>query len=111
MASGAPGATPVAGNNGIYLGRRWDTTTAPFFPGGMASAAIYGAALSAARISAHYSAGIAVVAVLAAQPRANGTLRAVLKSTRSALDCAQPHDVTVARAGWGYQFGNYYGGV
>lgn len=45
------------------------------------------------------------------QPRANGTLRVVLKSTRSALDCAQVHDVTVARAGYGYQFGNYYGGV
>lgn len=112
VASFAPGVAPVAGNNGIYLGRRWDTTTSPYFPGRIAAAAIYGSALSAARVSAHYSAGIATGApVWADQPRANGTLRVVLKSTRSALDCAQPHDVTVARAGYGYQFGNYYGGV
>lgn len=112
VASGTPAATPVAGNNGIYLGRRWDTYSSPYFPGRLAAAAIYGTALSAARIATHYSAGVSAgSAAVAAQPRANGTLRVVLKSTRSALDCAQVHDVTVARAGYGYQFGNYYGGV
>ncbi len=57
VASGVPGATPVSSNNGIYVGRRWDTTATPYFAGRLACAAIYGAALTATRISAHYNAG------------------------------------------------------
>lgn len=112
VATATPTAAPVAGNNGIYIGRRHDSSASPYFPGRIASAAIYGTALSAARISAHYSAGTAVSnASIAAQARANGTLRAVLLSQRGGLNSLQSHDHTTSRAGYGYQYGNFYGGI
>ena len=43
--------------------------------------------------------------------RLNGQIRAVLKSVRSSLDSYQVHDYTFKRAGYGYQYGNFYGGV
>ena len=112
VASLVPGVAPVAGNNGIYVGRRWDASGAPYFPGRMASAAIYGTALTAARISAHYSAGIAASsASISAQARANGSLRALLLSQRGGLNSLQSQDHTTKRAGYGYQYGNFYGGI
>lgn len=120
IATFAAGSTPVVGStytlriertaagafavkvNGVTVGTATDNTYAALRPGWH----VYGSALLAYEIRVNPS-----VAALVDQPRANGSLRVVLKSTRSALDCAQPHDVTVARAGYGYQFGNYYGGV
>jgi hypothetical protein len=43
--------------NGVYVGMRWSIYLSPYFPGRLASAAIYGTTLSAARILAHYNAG------------------------------------------------------
>lgn len=57
VATATPSQAPRAGNNGLYIGHRHDTTASPYFPGRIASAAIYGTALSAERISAHYNAG------------------------------------------------------
>lgn len=54
-------------------------------------------------------------AYLAAHEAADGgpfdPIRIVLDSQRSGLDSLQAHDITVARAGWGFSYGNYYGGV
>ena len=59
VASGTPASGPVAGMNGLVLGRRWDTAgSAPYLPGRLDEVAIYDAALSATRILAHYNAGI-----------------------------------------------------
>ncbi len=44
-------------------------------------------------------------------PRLNGRIRAELESVRSALVSHQKHNITVDRAGYGYQYGNYYGGI
>lgn len=61
-----------------------------------------------------------VQAYLAAHETADGgpfdPIRIVLDSQRGAgstgvLDSLQAHDITVARAGWGFSYGNYYGGV
>ncbi len=88
------------------------TTVALYLFGRIDEVAAYASILSAAQVLADYNAGAASgVLTIAPEPRANGTLRAVLKSTRSAIDCAQPHDVTVARAGYAYQYGNFYGGT
>lgn len=43
--------------------------------------------------------------------RRNTELRFKLKSVRDGLDSFQEHDFTVERAGYGYNYGNYYGGV
>lgn len=60
VATNKPGVSPSAGMNGLYLGRRWDAAggSAPYFNGLLAAAAIYGTALPANRISAHYNAGV-----------------------------------------------------
>lgn len=43
--------------------------------------------------------------------RRNTEFRLKLKSVRDGLDSFQEHDVTVKRVGYGYNYGNYYGGV
>lgn len=58
VASGAQSPGPTAGINTLYIGRRHDAGNAPFFPGRIDEVAIYSAALSAARVTAHYNAGI-----------------------------------------------------
>ena len=58
VATATPGAAPVAGINTLYIGRRHDASFNPFFPGRIDEAAIYSTALSAARILAHYNAGL-----------------------------------------------------
>lgn len=58
VATATPSAAPVAGINGITIGRSHDTGGTPFFPGRIDEVAIYSTALSAARITAHYNAGI-----------------------------------------------------
>ncbi|MBC7162689.1 MAG: hypothetical protein H5U26_11375 [Immundisolibacter sp.] len=42
--------------------------------------------------------------------RLNGRIRAELESVRAGLVSHQKHNITVDRAGWGYQWGNYWGG-
>ena len=42
--------------------------------------------------------------------RLNGRIRAELESVRGSLTSHQKHNITVDRAGWGYQWGNYWGG-
>jgi hypothetical protein len=44
-------------------------------------------------------------------PRLNGRLRVELESVRSSLTSTHKHNVAVDRSGYGYQYGNYYGGV
>jgi hypothetical protein len=59
VATATPAAKPVAGMDGLYIGKRHDNAgSAPFFPGRIDEVAIYSAALSAARITDHYNAGI-----------------------------------------------------
>ena len=43
--------------------------------------------------------------------RLNGRIRAELESVRGGLTSHQKHNIIVDRAGWGYQYGNYYGGI
>jgi hypothetical protein len=43
-------------------------------------------------------------------PRRNSRINVKLKSQRDSLDSFQEHDFTVERDGWGYGYGNYYGG-
>jgi hypothetical protein len=43
--------------------------------------------------------------------RVNNRVRAVLKAVRSAVDSHQSHDFTVNRAGYGFLYGQYYGGI
>jgi hypothetical protein len=57
VATGVPSSPPVSSMDGVYLGQSWDIAGSPYLPGRMACAAIYGTALSAARILAHYNAG------------------------------------------------------
>ncbi|HEX7128594.1 MAG TPA: LamG-like jellyroll fold domain-containing protein [Rhodanobacteraceae bacterium] len=47
----------------------------------------------------------------AAAYRLNGNLRVRLRASRDGLTSFQEHDVTFDRAGYGLQFGNYFGGV
>lgn len=58
VASGAQSPGPTAGMNALYIGRRHDAIGSPFFPGRIDEVAIYSTALSAARITSHYNAGI-----------------------------------------------------
>jgi hypothetical protein len=67
--------------------------------------AMYSTEVSAARVLAHYNAGIA------ATNRLNGRIRAELESVRGGLVSHQKHNITVDRAGWGYNWGNYWGGI
>ena len=50
-------------------------------------------------------------ASISAQARANGSLRALLLSQRGGLNSLQSQDHTTKRAGYGYQYGNFYGGI
>ncbi len=43
--------------------------------------------------------------------RLNGRIRAELESIRGGLTSHQTHNITVDRAGWGYNWGNYWGGI
>ena len=43
--------------------------------------------------------------------RLNGTIRAEIESVRAGLASHQKHNITVDRAGWGYNWGNYWGGI
>lgn len=43
--------------------------------------------------------------------RLNGRIRAELESVRGGLTSHQRHNITTDRAGWGYQWGNYWGGL
>jgi hypothetical protein len=43
--------------------------------------------------------------------RLNGRIRAELESVRGGLTSHQKHNITVDRAGWGYNWGNYWGGI
>lgn len=49
-------------------------------------------------------------AARSAVARLNGRIRFELESVRDGLISYQRHDITVDRAGYGYQYGNYYGG-
>ena len=43
--------------------------------------------------------------------RLNGTVRAEIESVRAGLISHQKHNITVDRAGYGYNCGKYYGGI
>lgn len=43
--------------------------------------------------------------------RLNNSVRVVLKAVRGGVDSWQSHDYTVQRAGYGYQYGKFYGGI
>jgi len=43
--------------------------------------------------------------------RLNGHLRVEIDAQRGALDSLQQHSIEVDSAGYGYQYGNYYGGI
>ena len=48
---------------------------------------------------------------VAPELRRNTELTFKLKSVRDGLDSYQEHNITVERAGYGYNYGNFYGGV
>lgn len=58
VATATPTSAPVAGIQTLYLGRSHRDADIRFFPGRIDEVAIYSAALSAARVAAHYNAGI-----------------------------------------------------
>lgn len=91
VGTSSPASGPVAGINGLYIGRRHDVAGSPFFPGRIDEVAIYSAALAAGRITAHHSAMISMVT------RLNNTLRFELESVRSGLTSLFKHNVTVGR--------------
>ncbi len=66
-----------------------------------------GRALTPEEVQSHYLASVG----LSAMPRLNGRIRAELESVRAGLTSHQKHNITVDRAGWGYQWGNYWGGI
>lgn len=43
--------------------------------------------------------------------RLNGRIRAEIESVRDGFVSTQKHNISVDRAGYGYQYGNYYGGI
>lgn len=43
--------------------------------------------------------------------RLNGRIRVEMESVRAGLTSHQKHNITVDRAGWGYNWGNYWGGL
>ena len=47
----------------------------------------------------------------AGDARLNGTVRAEIESVRAGLISHQKHNITVDRAGWGYNWGKYWGGL
>lgn len=75
------------------------------FAGRMDGVAFIPSLLSAAAAAAINSAGRSAVY------RLNGGVRAELESVRAGLTSHQKHNITVDRAGYGYQYGNYYGGI
>ena len=105
VGTSSPASGPVAGINGLYIGRRHDVAGSPFFPGRNAEVAIYSAALAAGRITAHHNAMISAV------NRLNGTVRTEIESVRAGLISHQKHNIITDRAGYGYQWGKYFGGL
>lgn len=75
--------------------------------GYMDEAAIYNYALSATRIAAH----AAAMSTLPGGYRQNGKLRIELESVRDGKTSYQAHDHTVRRAGYGFNYGESYGGI
>ena len=43
--------------------------------------------------------------------RLNGTVRAEIESVRAGLISHQKHNIITDRAGYGYQYGKYFGGL
>jgi len=90
----------------LYLGRR---PNGNYLLGNLDEVAFYASALSAARVLAHYNAGAFGVGL--DLPRLNSRVRFELESVRGGLVSRQKHNITVDRAGYGYNYGNYYGGI
>jgi hypothetical protein len=102
VASGAQTPGPVAGMNGIRIGVSHSATSPKYFPGKIDEAAIYNYALAPSRVSAKYTAGSVAV------NRLNGSVRAEIESVRSGLTSHQAHNISVDRAGWGYNWDKYW---
>lgn len=98
---------PTDGGSGVlYVG----AFVAQEFSGGLCDeVAVYDHLLGTSRVSAHYLAGTSVAPT--GTPRLNGRVRCELESVRDGLTSSQKHNITVDRAGWGYQWGNYWGGL
>ena len=104
-------ATSAAWNQTIWTGTVHNTY---IYGGGTESIgidepAIFLSYLTSTRIAAHYSAG--ALGAGAEVPRLNGRIRAELESVRAGLVSHQKHNITVDRAGYGYQYGKYFGGL
>jgi hypothetical protein len=88
--------------NGIRIGVSHSATSPKYFPGKIDEAAIYNYALAPSRVSAKYTAGSVAV------NRLNGSVRAEIESVRSGLTSHQAHNISVDRAGWGYNWDKYW---
>ena len=64
----------------------------------------------AGRYTVDYTPDAAPFADSAGDARLNGRIRCELESVRDGLASHQRHNITVDRAGWGYQWGNHWGG-
>ena len=104
-------ATSAAWNQTIWVGSSHRTQV--YQSGtesiGVDEAAVFLSYLTSARVSAHYNSG--AVGVGADLPRLNDRIRAELESVRGGLASHQKHNITVDRAGYGYNWGNYWGGL
>lgn len=101
---------PARTCNNIWIGRRWDNTFTPFFNGTIDEfRIIWGAAKQTSSYSVlnpPLTAGAS-----AAQKRLNGNMRIRLLSHRDTYDSISEYDGVIDRAGYGYSYGKYYGGV
>lgn len=87
-----------------YVGSR----PAQYINGTFDEVAYYvGKALTPTEAANHYAARNGI----ASSYRLNGKLRMVLESVRSGYTSFQAHDYTVKRTGYGFNYGEFYGGV
>ena len=99
-----PAVEDLNTTNQIYVGSR-DIQLV----NGTADDVIYyvGRALTPAEVQDHYLAS----AGLSALPRLNGRIRFELESVRDGKTSYQKHNVITDRAGYGYNWGKYWGGI
>ena len=108
---GAEVAVSTAWNQTIWVGSSHRTQV--YQVGGesfgLDEPAVFLSYLTPDRFAAQYAAGTVGLGV--DLPRLNSRVRFELESVRDGLASRQKHNITVDRAGYGYQYGNYYGGI
>lgn len=109
QAASSVGGQPRPLSNGtriVIVGRRGDGSFRQFeTTNGTTFTAVSGQTFPGAPTSGGYAATLGPYTL----PRANGKIRVTLESRRSGVASWQAHNLTVLRAGYGYNYGDRYG--